>query len=98
MAFIQFSSVKYENDKQVSNSLDTVIEEIFFNMTQFTKGTSDFLLFQVEIWFDDYSSSSTAADAIRNVPYQEGRFTYTHRALKQIYDRMVIPEVSGLFC
>ena len=48
------------------------------------------------IWFNDYTTTPTAVNAIEAVTYQNGGYTYTHRALKQIYARMVDPAVSGM--
>ena len=47
-------------------------------------------------WFNDYTTTPTAVSAIEAVTYQNGGTTYTHRALKQIYARMVDPTVSGM--
>lgn len=47
-------------------------------------------------WFNDYTTTPTAVSAIEAVTYQNGGYTYTHRALKQIYARMIDPAVSGM--
>ena len=47
-------------------------------------------------WFNEYTTTPTVVNAIEAVTYQNGGNTYTHRALKQIYARMVDPAVSGM--
>lgn len=51
--------------------------------------------FQVMFWFDNYTTTASGVNAIYDVTYQNGGDTRTHRALKQIFMRMIVPEVSG---
>ena len=56
------------------------------------------LHFQLEFWFNQYTTTPTAVSAIQAVQYHSGTDTKTYRALKQIYERMIVPSVSGKFC